>query len=103
MRPLRSSEHQWTRLKHPRKYQWVVKTQRKHTIISMLKHDTDAASCACQDVSDTRVQEGQAIFPICLSAIDYDNRRARARLVVARVDPKALWECGIGGVVKVVE
>jgi hypothetical protein len=103
MHPLRNSEHQWTRLKQLRKYQCVVNTRRKRTIISVLEDDSNAASCACQDVTDARVQEGQAVFPVGFSPVNYDDRRARTRLVVARVDPKALWECSIGGVVKVVE
>jgi hypothetical protein len=40
-----------------------------------------------------------------LLPVDYDDRRARAQLVVMRVDPKALWKghVMVGGVVKVVE
>src|ERR1700761_7388684 len=38
-----------------------------------------------------------------LAPVDYDDWRARTRLVVTRVDPKALWERHVGGVVKVVE
>ena len=76
---------------------------KKRTIIPVLEHNPNATGRACQDVSDARVQERQAVLPARFAPVDYDNWRARTRLVVTRVDPKALWERRVGGVVKVVE
>ena len=111
----RSSEHPQIRLDrtpekvatHVSACRWLGPTQEEHnksrTVVPMLEHDSNAAGRARQNVRDARVQEWQAVYPASLAPIDHDDRCARTWFVVPHVDPEALLERRVGGIVKVVE